>query len=267
MSRDHNFKAFTEGQNYNPKNERSEMMNLLILMYSISIGISLVLLGFIIYSNRFGSKKEKQKIELPKVQEKKPEKTINHDNYHEVPIGDLRHYGDIDLSPGEGSFFIGRAAQEALGIYLSVTPTIVDTLMKVAKLADEVNSIIETDRAHIDRIAPGLNSVIQTIEPLVGAADRLNFQIYHICQKSQDENEQVEISEDLIRGFVNNSKIMIHYAMEYLHLANVLKLRLEKSGFSLMARFNSLNNDFIHIFFIGILNCTSMLDETIRVMK
>ena len=63
MSRDHIFKAFTEGQNYNPKNERSEMMNLLILMYSISIGISLILLGFIIYSNRFGSKKEKQKIE------------------------------------------------------------------------------------------------------------------------------------------------------------------------------------------------------------
>jgi len=241
-------------------------MNILTIMYSISIGISLILLGFIIYSIKTGQKH----INEPDTSVKIPTdvKDVKHlEDVKGIPIGELRHYGDFDITTGEKSFFISQSSKEALGIYLSVTPNIVNALMKVANEMDELNSIVVDPAVDSSLISSKITRVMHMLKPLVEAADKLNSQIYNICTEIEEETEQVEIAEDLVSGFIRNSKAMIHYSIDYLHLINIIRLRIEKKGLPLSSRFNALNNDFIHVFFIGILNCTSMLDATIRVMK
>lgn len=238
-------------------------MDITTIMYIVSIGISLILLGFIIYGVRSGPSKEELKSDPVIIPNDKDEKKRD----REISIGELRHYGDINLESGEAAYFITEGAREALGIYLSITPTIVEVLMKAAKIMDELNSMIETGSIDTSEITLKIQAMIQMITPLITVADRLNTQIYDACQSSKNESEQVELSEEIVFGYITNSTTMFRYTMDYLQMINIMKSRIEKRGGSYISRFNTLNNEFIHIFFIGILNCTFMLDETIRVIN
>ena len=244
-------------------------MTVLTLMYILSLVISVILLGFIIKYRVNDIQKPDTKAnpvkELPKVEEKPKQTAL--DGKRGVPIGTLRHYGDIDINHSSASFFISESASDALGIYLSMTSNIISVLTKIAKNMDDLSIAMDDPSVSAREISAKLATMDQMLQPLVVVGEKLNAQIYQICTELGNENEQTELKEELIMGFITSSRNMIHYAIEYLHLTNIVRLKVEKRNLPYTAEFNKLNTDFIRIFFIGILNCTSMLDETIRVIK
>lgn len=247
-------------------------MTLLTLMYSFSLVISVILLGLIIknkISDHVGTDLKSLPTVVPPavhLPEESPVKSASEEK-RGVPIGALRHYGDIDVNPSNASFFISEAASDALGIYLSMTSTIIDVLTKIAANMDELSVSMDDPSISAREISLKLATMDQMLQPLVVVGEKLNSQIYQICNEVSNENEQTQLKDELVMGFITSSRNMIHYAIEYLHLTNIVRIKVEKRDLPYTNEFNKLNTDFIRIFFIGILNCTSMLDETIRVFR
>lgn len=243
---------------------------LMTWLYTMSTIVSLILLGLIIYNKIQDIYVQRQEAKHRKKVDEQF-KDFKKSGGKLTTLSSLRKCGEVrlDVSKHDNIFFVNESSNDAMGMFLSVSPGIVDALSKVANKLATINDMIdhEDEKVSEEEIRLRLLTINSMLQPLIEVSETLNNQIYQICEIDVNSFQEVEMNNDLVYGFINMSKSMVNFAMGYLHMSNVVQQKIIRKKLSFKKEFADLNSSFLRIFFSGVMNCISMVDSTVSILK
>jgi len=255
-------------------------MEPIIYLQIVSLCITLVLLGYILYNRikeeittRHGRKaEENSKLETPEIPVL-PEKPTeaSHVQLDMIPLEALRRVGYHGLCEQEdlehAIFFINDNAIDAIGIFVKVFPEILDILMRTSYIMEEIDREITENDVREREIEERLMAINMALESLTMVTSSLGHKIYDICSKQDGGKEQTEANAEVVRGFIEMSTEMLNYVFEYLDTNNLVYQKIKQKRLSFKESFSEMSSGFLRVFFYGIMNCITMVESTITVLK
>ena len=237
------------------------------IMFTISFGITLILLGIIAYRKIGGFISERRHNKV--VEEHREENSSDTDN--RVRLYDLRkfHYtGFEDLENQEyKAFFIDETENEAFGIFLTIGPSIFNTLTKLEKNIIQLDHELNNENLDSRLIHDKLRLVNDSLLTLKHATDQLSDKLFEIYSKSSIETVETEIGKDAIDLYINIVNSMIGFAFDYISAANIIRYKVRNLHPELEHEFTIGTEHFLRIFFVDLMNCINMLDKSIEAYK
>ena len=216
----------------------------------------------------------------------KPEETIN--LTHPTPSGstehskssnqpstirlyDLRRFryqGFENLEKLDFSaFFIDENENEALGIFVSVSPIIMATLTKLEKALIHIDVAMSnadvTDIEIIDKVKI-INDALST---LLDVTDNLTARLYEIYSSSSIETAERELNPEVVKAYIDIVHNMLGFAFDYLNVNNIIRLKVKEAHPRVERDFVRATERFLNIFFVDLMNCINMLDKSIEAYK
>ena len=240
-----------------------------------SLFISLLLLGYIVYiriSEEVRGKKSKKALKHDEPSENlvpKPDmhpgsiEMVRLENLRTVGYRGLCNENDLERS----IFFINENATDAIGIFVEVVPEILNILMRTSYIMEEIDRGIDLGDIREKEITDHLMAMNMALESLTMVTSSLGHKIYEICSKKEASKDQVEANGEVIRGFIEMSTTMLNYVFEYLETNSVVYQKIKQKRLSFKEDFSDMSSGFLHIFFYGIVNCITMVESTITVLK
>lgn len=255
-------------------------MELISILQIMSFVISLLILGYIIVlriENRRSMKHGSQESIEPETETVKPEPKEfcicgeEHTHIDMVPLEKLRVTGYHGLRKKEDVekviFFIDDSAMDAIGIFVKVVPDILSILMRTSHIMKEIDKSMDYNDVHEKEIQEKLIAMNMALESLTMVTSTLGHKIYEITSKKGAEREQSEASPELVWGFIEMTSDMLDYVFEYLDSNNIVYQKIKERNLIFKEDFSEMSSGFLHIFFYGIMNCITMVESSITVLK
>ena len=237
------------------------------ILFLISFVITIALLFVIGYREikyRFFSKKSESNNDSKN-------DNSNEEKLNGILLQDLRNSGYSgfeDLSVIDSTiFFIDEDEYEALGIFMSVAPDVLSTLVRLEKSVLYIDHLFDDKNSDKDDLNIRMGIVRNSLQTLVEASDQLLNKMYEIYSNSSINTVETQIDTDLIKGYLQTATEFVGFAFDYLHINNEVHQKLMQRDPHLEEGFLDVTNKFLHIFFADLMNCISMLDESIVIYK
>ena len=243
------------------------------IMFGVSFMISLTFLAIIVYRN-VRSYFDRKKLEhASETREKiKIEDVIEgHPDQHSTRLSDLRFFGykgfenlkDVKYT----NYFIREKENEALGIFVTLSPDIIGIISKLEKALFSIDEKLSVD-SDLDNgfsVPDHIEKIGISLEALLRATEELTERIFTITQDGRDERTEIPLEEDIIKVYIRVSSSLITMAFNYLQISNEVRKKLEDLMPSMFNHFEEIQDVFLKLFFVDLTNCITMLDKSIEV--
>ena len=243
------------------------------ILYTISAVVSITLLVFIakphisILIQRLRTKKQIEEAESLKLEDVA---SPNRDR-HVRRLHDLRRFnyaGFEDLKNIEYEmFFIGEPENEALGLFISVSPNVLELLTKIEHMLIKIEEDLEGSSTNLEDLQQQLIKINNSLESLDTVTNSLFDRIRDLYESNQDRVSEVPIKPEVVKGYISIASNMVGFAFNYIRINGLVCQKVHLLNPILDEQMYQATSKFLNIFFVDLMSCIGLIDESIETYK
>lgn len=192
----------------------------------------------------------------------------NPNGTHKIKFSDIRrHKMRAAANDGYDTYTITRSFEEILNIFMSISPTSLQTILRVQEALILIQSEFEKPELDKTRIDELLNSILVALNQLEDASNTLIDKMVDVYYDNSDLEGEEKVDERLIDQYISivNSLEEIHINYTY-YFQRLLKLfnneYKEKSS-----TFITISEKLIYVLYVVITCCSTRLDRHINAYR
>lgn len=238
------------------------------MIYEASLSLTVILIFVFLLIHCWIQYGDHIKKYFKKVKQDKEDREYEECKSVTVSLLSLRRYRyeGVNACTLPGRYFIKKSMMEGLSIFISFASQILSFNGKLMKFLLEAKEEYDTGNDETVKVNNRIILASDCIQALYDTALQLEDRMYDIYLQS-DKDEYIQVDEEIVIAYADMMAQIALAISDNLQISGSLDIIIEEKYPLLLNPFNIGRRKFLEIYFVEILNCSTMIDKSINVER